>query len=171
MGVWPGNKYFGYRYDYAQEYVQVMKDLWSNSVSNFKGSHFKMEDCKLSPKPTGKIPIIAAGQSDRGTKFASEFADYNFTSGKGINTPTAFKEGHMRLVEAAKTTGRDVGGLVRLQFREPIFITITLISGMIGPNDVHPRRDRRQGLGEVEPLPRRHGLRCAIVGNGPDKPR
>ncbi|KAF2501698.1 putative pyrimidine monooxygenase ruta [Lophium mytilinum] len=112
MGVWPGNKYFGYRYDYAQEYVQVMKDLWGSGVSNFKGTHFTMEDCKLSPKPTGKIPIIAAGQSDRGTKFASEFADYNFTSGKGINTPTAFKETHLRLIEAAKSTGRDVGGLV-----------------------------------------------------------
>ncbi|KAH8890533.1 putative pyrimidine monooxygenase ruta [Thozetella sp. PMI_491] len=112
MGVWPGNEYFGYRYDYAEEYVRVMKELWEKGSSNFKGKYFTMDDCKLSPQPTGKIPIIAAGQSDRGTKFASEWADYNFTSSKGHNTPTAFKDAHLRLVEAAKETGRDVGAMV-----------------------------------------------------------
>lgn len=38
MSVWPGNEYFGYRYDYAEEYVQVMKDLWTNGKSDFKGN-------------------------------------------------------------------------------------------------------------------------------------
>lgn len=37
MNVWPGNEYFGYRYDYAEEYVQVMKELWANGSSDFKG--------------------------------------------------------------------------------------------------------------------------------------
>ena len=40
MGMWPGDAYFGYRYDYSTEYVQVMKELWKNGVSNFKGKHF-----------------------------------------------------------------------------------------------------------------------------------
>src|SRR5580704_13658205 len=26
MGMWPGDAYFGYRYDYSTEYVQVMKE-------------------------------------------------------------------------------------------------------------------------------------------------
>jgi pyrimidine oxygenase len=112
MGVWPGNAYFGYRYDYAEEYVRVMKELWESGVSNFKGKHFQMDDCKLSPKPSEKISIIAAGQSDRGTKFAAEWADYNFTSSKGHNTPTAFKDAHQRVIDAAKATGRDVGAMV-----------------------------------------------------------
>ncbi|KAH9889751.1 putative pyrimidine monooxygenase ruta [Xylariomycetidae sp. FL2044] len=114
MSIWPGNEYFGYRYDYAQEYVQVMKELWETGTSNLKGKHFTMEDCKLSPQPSGHIPIIAAGQSARGVKFAAEYADYNFTSGKGINTPTAFAEANQRLVDAAKETGRDVGAMVLL---------------------------------------------------------
>ncbi|KAK9770861.1 putative Pyrimidine monooxygenase RutA [Seiridium cardinale] len=112
MSVWPGDAYFGYRYDYAEEYVRVMRELWSTGTSDFKGKHFKMDDCKLSPLPSHDIKVIAAGQSPRGVKFASEWADYNFTSGKGINTPTAFGDANAKLVEAAKGTGRDVGAMV-----------------------------------------------------------
>ncbi|KAI0480493.1 putative pyrimidine monooxygenase ruta [Xylariaceae sp. FL0804] len=112
MDMWPGDAYFGYRYDYATEYVQVMKDLWSAGVSNFKGKHFKMDDCKLSPRPSGDVKIVAAGQSGRGVEFASNYADYNFAMGTGVNTPTAFGPATSRLVEAAEKTGRDVGSYV-----------------------------------------------------------
>lgn len=49
-----------------------------------------------------------------GTSFAAKYCDYNFTSGVGVNEPTAFKDANARLVEAAKTEGRDVGALVLL---------------------------------------------------------
>lgn len=113
MGLWPGDSYFGYRYDYATEYVQVMKDLWTTGSSDFKGKHFTMEDCKLSPRPSkGIIPIVAAGQSGRGVEFASHYADFNFAMGSGVNTPAAFGAATARLVEATKLTGRDVGSYV-----------------------------------------------------------
>jgi alkanesulfonate monooxygenase SsuD/methylene tetrahydromethanopterin reductase-like flavin-dependent oxidoreductase (luciferase family) len=47
MSIWPGNAYFGYRYDYATEYVTVMKELWANGVSNFKGKHFTSKPTHL----------------------------------------------------------------------------------------------------------------------------
>jgi len=109
MGVWPGNDYFGYRYDYGAEYVEVMKDLWANGASNFQGDHFKMTDCKLSPAPEGKVEIVAAGQSPKGMKFAAEYADYNFIMGQGVNTPKAVSSICDRLVDAGKESGRDVG--------------------------------------------------------------
>jgi pyrimidine oxygenase len=112
MSIWPGNAYFGYRYEYATEYVQVMKDLWANGVSNFKGKHFTMNDCKMSPKPSHDIKIVAAGQSGKGLEFASQYADFNFAMGSGINTPTAVAPANARLVEAAEKTGRDVGAYV-----------------------------------------------------------
>lgn len=112
MGLWPGDAYFGYRYDYATEYVQVMKDLWQDGTSSLKGKHFTMEDCKLSPKPSQPIKIVAAGQSARGVEFASNYADYNFALGAGINTPTAYGDASARLVEAAGKVGRDVGSYV-----------------------------------------------------------
>lgn len=112
MGAWPGDAYFGYRYDYATEYVQVMKDLWKDGVSNLQGTHFTMDDCKLSPRPSKPIHIVAAGQSARGIEFASNYADYNFALGAGINTPKAYADASTRLVEAATKVGRDVGSYV-----------------------------------------------------------
>lgn len=112
MGIWPGNAYFDYRYDYATEYVQVMKELWAKGVSNFQGKHFTMKDCKMSPQPSKDIKIVAAGQSGRGMEFASQYADFNFVMGVGINTPTAVAPANERLIEAAKQAGRDVGAYV-----------------------------------------------------------
>ena len=112
MGLWPGDEYFGYRYDYATEYVQVMKELWEHGKSDFKGKHFTMDDCRLLPRPEHPINIVAAGQSGRGVEFASKYADFNFIMGSGVNTPTAFAQSSERLVEAVKKTGRDVGSYV-----------------------------------------------------------
>ena len=112
MSIWPGNAYFGYRYEYATEYVQVMKDLWANGKSDFKGKHFTMNDCKMSPRPEHEIKIVAAGQSGKGLDFASQYADFNFAMGSGINTPAAVAPANARLVEAAEKSGRDVGAYV-----------------------------------------------------------
>lgn len=112
MSLWPGNAYFGYRYEYATEYVQVLHDLWSKGVSDFKGKHFSMTDCKMQPKPSTPIKVVAAGQSPTGIKFAAEHCDYNFCSGTGHNTPKAFAQANDNLKEAAKVAGRDVGAIV-----------------------------------------------------------
>ncbi len=112
MNLWPGDDYFGYRYDYSSEYVQIMKELWENGECTFEGEHFTMKDCKMQPKPENKIEIVAAGQSPRGLEFAAEYADYNFVMGRGINTPTAYKEGNDNLLAASAKTGRDVGSYV-----------------------------------------------------------
>ncbi|GGB09311.1 pyrimidine utilization protein A [Allosediminivita pacifica] len=112
MGIWPGNEYFGYRYDYATEYVRVMKELWETGKSDFDGEHFHMEDCKLSPQPQGRIEIVAAGQSDTGMAFSSQYSDYSFVNGIGVNTPAAFAPTCERLMAAAEKTGRDVGAYI-----------------------------------------------------------
>jgi alkanesulfonate monooxygenase SsuD/methylene tetrahydromethanopterin reductase-like flavin-dependent oxidoreductase (luciferase family) len=53
----------------------------------------------------------AAGQSNRGMKFAAEYADYNFLSGTGINTPQAFAPHVERLRAATAASGRKCGAL------------------------------------------------------------
>jgi pyrimidine oxygenase len=112
MGMWPGDAYFGYRYDYSSEYVKIMNELWSKGECTFEGEHFTMKDCKMKPMPANKIEIVAAGQSPRGMEFAAEYADYNFVMGSGINTPTAYAPNNATLMAAAAKTGRDVGSYV-----------------------------------------------------------
>ena len=112
MGLWPGDDYFGYRYNYSSEYVQIMQDLWENGQSDLKGEHFTMNDCRLLPKPEGKIELVAAGQSDTGMAFTAKYCDYQFVLGSGVNTPTAYASTNERLMKAAAVTGRDVGSYV-----------------------------------------------------------
>lgn len=108
MGLWPGDEYFSRRYDFAAEYVQVLQDLWTTGQSNFKGDFFKMDDCRLLPKPQAPIKLISAGQSDAGMKFIAKYADYNFAFGMGFNTPTACAPTVERLQKASAATGRQV---------------------------------------------------------------
>ena len=112
MGLWPGDDYFGKRYDYATEYVTVMKDLWATGLSNHKGPFFQMDNCTMKPVPSAEIQLVVAGQSGRGMEFAAELADFNFVNGVGVNTPVACAPTVQRLVEATAKTGRDVGSYV-----------------------------------------------------------
>ena len=64
MGLWPGEEHFKHRYEMVTEYVTVMKELWETGHSDFKGSYFTMNDCRLSPLPSRPIKLISAGTSD-----------------------------------------------------------------------------------------------------------
>ncbi len=108
MGLWPGDEYFGRRYQYVSEYIQIMRELWTTGRSDFKGEFFQMEDCRLSPRPAAEMKIICAGQSEAGMAFSAQYADYNFCFGKGVNTPVAFAPTVTKLNEASARTGRDV---------------------------------------------------------------
>ncbi|MDP5041107.1 MAG: pyrimidine utilization protein A [Paraglaciecola sp.] len=112
MGMWPGDEFFSNRYEYLAEYIQVCKELWTTGRSDFKGEHFKMDDCHMLPKPQADIPIICAGQSAAGMEFSAQHANYNFCFGKGLNTPTAFAPTAQRLKQVADNIGRKVGSVV-----------------------------------------------------------
>jgi pyrimidine oxygenase len=112
MGLWPGDEYFSRRYEYLSEYVQILRDLWETGVSDRKGEFFRMDDCRLSPRPQADIKLICAGQSKAGMEFSARFADYNFCLGKGVNTPKAFAPASERLIEATAKTGRRVTSYV-----------------------------------------------------------
>ena len=112
MGLWPGDDFFSYRYDYSTEYVQVLRELWEKGTSDFKGKYFTMTDCKLSPRPKAEMKIVCAGQSPRGMEFGATFGNYNFTLGKGVNTPTAHAPTNEAMAAAAAKSGRDVGNYV-----------------------------------------------------------
>jgi pyrimidine oxygenase len=83
MGLWPGDQYYGQRYDYAEEYVTVLRELWENGQSDFKGRFYQLDDCRLGPTPAEPVGLVCAGQSDRGLKFVAEYGDYCYILGTG----------------------------------------------------------------------------------------
>ena len=138
MGIWPGAEHYRRRYEYCAEYVTIMRELWETGRSDFKGDFFQMDDCRCLPLPTAKIPIICAAQSDAGTRFAAQYADYNFCTGGGINQPGGGAE--------RRAPGR-CDGRERARLRRP------------DPADGHRRRDRCGGDGEMGALQGRHRSR------------
>lgn len=109
MGLWPGDEHAATRYDQATEYVRVLRDLWETGRCDLDGDFFHMSDCRLGPLPQGPIEIVCAGQSDRGMRFCAELGDVQFVLGAGVNTPAAHAQANVRLAEAARRSGRDVG--------------------------------------------------------------
>ena len=91
-----------------------MQDLWATGRSDFRGDYFEMDDCVLSPRPSAHIPIVGAGQSDRGMRFVAEYGDYNFLGATGLNDPSVAVGAVKRLNAAVAATGRDVGALLLL---------------------------------------------------------
>jgi pyrimidine oxygenase len=114
MGLWPGDEHFARRYDHASEYVHIMRELWTTGRSDFKGKFFQMDDCVLSPRPSHPIPIVGAGQSDRGMRFVAEYGDFNFVGAIGVNDTKGAGAVVDRVRTAVSATGRDVGALLLL---------------------------------------------------------
>jgi pyrimidine oxygenase len=112
MGLWPGDEYFGHRYDYSSEFVAVMKELWEKGESNLKGGFFTMNDCRLPPHPSKPITLVSAGQSERGMRFVADYCDYSFVATGGLNNPTAIAPTIERLNRATAGANRTIGALV-----------------------------------------------------------
>jgi pyrimidine oxygenase len=79
MGIVPEG-YSARRYEYADEWVTVLKRLWTEERVTHHGQFFHLEDCVSRPKPVRRpYPyIVSAGISDEGLGFAAKHSDYSF---------------------------------------------------------------------------------------------
>ena len=84
MGAWDDALTHADRYALADEWIAVIKALWSEPSVDFDGRFFTMEDCQIFPKPISRPrpDLISAGQSDRGFDFATTHADACFIGGR-----------------------------------------------------------------------------------------
>ena len=105
MGLWPGDAFYNERYDYSTEYVEVMRRLWDTGRVTYDGRYFNLDDCFCKPLPSRRIPVVCAGQSERGMQFAAEVGDYNFMLGD-LGQLRAMRDG---LDLACARSGRQVG--------------------------------------------------------------
>lgn len=69
------------RYDHLQEWLEIIQRLWREEAEfDHEGPFFRIKRGSSMPKPLQQPgpPIINAGGSDRGQRFACEFADVCF---------------------------------------------------------------------------------------------
>jgi pyrimidine oxygenase len=91
----------------------VLRKLWRTGRTSHQGRFFKLDDCKSLPQPSRNIPIVCAGQSDRGIRFTAEHADYSFLGGQDDSLADLGRL-NQKLQAAAQTHGKTVGAYVLL---------------------------------------------------------
>ena len=71
------------RYEHAAEWVEIVRRLWTcEDEFDYEGRFFRIEKGVQQPKPIQKPspPIMNAGRSGTGNRFAAKYADMVFTS-------------------------------------------------------------------------------------------
>ncbi|GAA0372061.1 FMNH2-dependent dimethyl sulfone monooxygenase [Bacillus horti] len=65
------------RYERTQEFIDVLKGLWTEDVFNYKGKYYSLQQASLAPKPVQRPnPILyAGGESKRGKEVISSACD------------------------------------------------------------------------------------------------
>ena len=82
MGAWDQKLDHDARYDLAEEWLTIIKRLWTEPRVTFKGKYFAIEDCVCEPKPINPPELICAGMSDRGFDFSVRAAAACFIGGR-----------------------------------------------------------------------------------------
>jgi pyrimidine oxygenase len=78
MGLWRGDEYYTQRYEYALDYVQILRALWKDGRATHRSRFFDLTDCSCLPTPAHEIPIVSAGQSSAGRQFVARIGGYSF---------------------------------------------------------------------------------------------
>src|SRR5947207_5606784 len=105
MGLYPDN-FEDFRYDYTDEWIMLVKRLWTEPSVTYKGKYFSLEECESFPKPVqSTIPIVCATSSERGFQFIAEHCTDGFFGGTSIES----KKGRSkRIKEVAANSGKRV---------------------------------------------------------------
>ncbi|MFN6499373.1 MAG: LLM class flavin-dependent oxidoreductase [Nostoc sp. DedQUE01] len=74
------------RYRYSDEWIRVVKALWSGEKVNFHGDYFQINDLKFSPPPIAKPHprVYVGGESEPAQELAAKEAHTFFLNGRPI---------------------------------------------------------------------------------------
>jgi pyrimidine oxygenase len=106
MGLVPPG-YNSYRYEYAEEWVGLVKRLWTEESVTHHGRFLHLDDCRSDPKPLQKPhpDIVCAGISEEGMRFTSRQGTHSFLGGRTLDELGILSQ---RMKSMAKELGRQV---------------------------------------------------------------
>jgi pyrimidine oxygenase len=118
VGLWRDGLSHNERYDLGDEWIGVVKRLWTEEVVTHKGHFFELNAATMGPKPSRLPQLVNAGASERGFRFAAENCDIAFiTAGADPK----------KLIEATKQAKATANLLNKPGLK--VFGLITLIPG------------------------------------------
>lgn len=117
----------GYRWEdrgaRCDEFLEVMRRLWTEPVVDFAGKWVRFETCRLDPKPIQKphVPIIVGGYAEAALRRAVRFGAgwYGFS-----RDPAGTREMLARLDEAFAKAGRKRGSEFEIIITPPMSMPI-----------------------------------------------
>jgi pyrimidine oxygenase len=104
MGLYPAD-FESYRHDYIDEWLTVVKRLWSGEPVDFEGKYFTINGYASNPRPVQDPwpTIVYATSSERGYQFVAEQCDEAF-----INCNPQKNANSLRLKGMAREKGRAI---------------------------------------------------------------
>lgn len=113
---WFKDEYYAYgipwldhdeRYRQSEEFIHILKDLWTKKTTTFKGDFYRINHAPLQPKPIQQPhpPIFQGGNSKAARKMAAKASDLYFMNG---NTLEGLKKQIDEVRQLASEQGRTV---------------------------------------------------------------
>jgi alkanesulfonate monooxygenase SsuD/methylene tetrahydromethanopterin reductase-like flavin-dependent oxidoreductase (luciferase family) len=59
----------------TDESLAVLRSLMAGETVTFHGEHFAVDEARISPTPTARVPVLVGGRSDAAVRRAARFAD------------------------------------------------------------------------------------------------
>jgi probable F420-dependent oxidoreductase len=122
----------GYRWEdrgaRCDEFIEVMRRLWTEPVVDFQGRWLRFETARLDPKPIQKPhpPIIVGGYAEAAYRRAARFG----AGWYGFNRDPAGVEDHLRQLDAAfATAGKRRGDDFQIIITPPMSMAIDAMPG------------------------------------------
>ncbi|MBM7577863.1 dimethylsulfone monooxygenase SfnG [Jeotgalibacillus terrae] len=95
------------RYRRSEEFARVLRELWTQEKTTFKGDFYRINEAPFKPKPVqgGDLPIFQGGNSRAAKEMAARVSDVYFMNG---NTIEGFKKQITEVRALAEKEGRTV---------------------------------------------------------------
>jgi FMNH2-dependent dimethyl sulfone monooxygenase len=72
------------RYRQSEEFIQVIRDLWTKETTDYKGDFYRINKAPLKPKPINQPLIFQGGNSRAAKEMAGRVSDVYFMNGNSL---------------------------------------------------------------------------------------
>lgn len=124
----------------TDEYIEAMKELWSNEAPSFKGEYVKFDNILFAPKPANghSITIWVGGESNPALRRTAKLGDAWYPGSRNpkhrLDTPERLREGISRMHAMAEKQGRDPATI------DTAFVVLSPLEWEAQPGQDTPRR-------------------------------
>ena len=72
------------RYRRSEEFIEVLREMWTKEEANYRGDFYRLNDAPLKPKPINPPKIFQGGNSRAAKEMAGRVSDVYFMNGGSL---------------------------------------------------------------------------------------